>query len=832
MIFRRPTVFISYNQKSGTAIADQIQTRLEPIAQVIRDKITLSDWGSIKDFMKSIRNQDMAVMIITAEYLESSGCMFEVVEAMKDEGWNTHAMFVVTDEVTDIYTAHNWPKYLDYWKKEEINLNHAIKLVGDSTKSIRLAEELRRVKEIQASLFDFLSCVADANNPSVHEAVEKIYRRVNENSSGTWNLKQMPVHDEVTGGNPDALYTLGRTCESRKNGKRDYKKAVSCYRRAAELGHIEAQCHLCAMYELGFGVKINYEKAKYWYRKAAEQEDACGQYLLAASICKQCKGNEREYLEAAEWYQKAAKQEYAPAQSALSKMYERGIGVKQDYEKAAFWFRKTYRLTRQSAEQGDSDAQYRLGGMYMRQNFDFKKNVHTAVKWYTKAAALGHEKAQLYLGELYEKGKDVKQDYGKAIAWYEKAGAQGNICALLRLGDLYSEGKGVERNRFNAQKNYKAAENLLVKAADDGEIWAQNKLAYLYQYGKISETDCDKAIYWYEKAAAQGDTFAMDCLYRIYHSREESETALKWMQQAASLGSHLAMMRLGTMYQRGDRVEQNYDTAIFWYQRAAAQGNSHAINKLGEMYERGLGTGSNMEKAAELYTEYAYVGINYARYRLGHLYENGLGVEQDEGEAAKWYQRAAEHGNKQAQCSLARMYLDGRGVFKDIEIAISWYRRAADGKYGSVHAQCTLGQIYLYGIGVQNDYHEALKWFMAAGAERSDCDAQAYLGYMYENGFGVERDIETALSWYRKSAKWSAIGQLYLGRMYERGVGVPQSDKQAARLYQKAANLGNADAQICLAKIYKRNGDYDKANEWYARAKKQDDRNAFEFLKT
>lgn len=822
MILKRPTVFISYNQKSGDAIADQIQTRLEPVAQVVRDKTSIPDWGSIKDFMKSIRDQDLVVMIITAEYLKSSGCMFEVVEAMKDEDWNKHTMFLVADEVRDIYIPHNWPKYLDHWKTEETDLNHMIEWVGDSTKSIKLAEKLRKVKEIQTSLFDFLSCVADAKNPSIHEAVEKIYQRVNENSLGTENLKETLVYDEAAGSDPDTLYALGRAYETGKGKERDHEKAVSCYRRAAELGHIESQYHLGAAYEWGFGVKVSYEKATYWYQKAAEQGDACGQYLLAVRIYKQSKGNEREYLKAAEWYQKAAEQGYIPAQSALSKMYESGIGVKQDYEKAAFWSQEEYRLTCQAAERGDSDAQYSLGNMYMRGRPGLEKDVWTAVKWYKKAAAQGHKDAQFYLGEMYEKGRDVNQDYGEAIAWYEKVGAQGDTRALLRLGDLYTEGKGVERNYFRAQKNYKAVKDLVVKAADDGEVWAQNKLAYLYQYGRIGETDYDKAIYWYEKAAAQGDTYAMSLLCSIYQGRERNDPkmALKWQQQAASQGDYWAMRALGIMYQRGDGVVQNYDTAIFWYQQAVAQGDFHTIERLGKLYERGLGTGSNMEKAAELYEEYAYIGINYARRRLGYLYENGLGVEQDDGEAARWYQKAAEHGDKRAQYSLACMYLDGRGVFKDVETAISWYRRAADGEHGDMTAQCALGQIYLYGIDVQKDYHEAFKWFMAAGKHHSD--AQAYLGYMYENGFGVERNLETALSWYRKSAKWSDIGQFFLGSMYERGAGVPQSDKQAAMLYQQAANLGNADAQIRLAEIYKRKGNYDKANEWYARAKEQD----------
>lgn len=179
MTQRKPTVFISYNQKSGDAIADQLQKRLETIASVVRDKSSIPDWGSIKSFMKSIRDQDLVVMLITAEYLKSFGCMFEVVEAMKDDGWNRHTMFVVATDAIDIYSPQKWPNYLNYWKDEEAKFNAAIESVGDSVQSIELAEKLRKVKEIEASLFKFLAYVADAKNPDIDEAIEKIYQRVN-----------------------------------------------------------------------------------------------------------------------------------------------------------------------------------------------------------------------------------------------------------------------------------------------------------------------------------------------------------------------------------------------------------------------------------------------------------------------------------------------------------------------------------------------------------------------------------------------------------------------------------------------------------------------------
>lgn len=646
---KKPTIFISYNQKSGNAIADQIQKRLEPIAWVVRDKTSIPDWGSINDFMKTIRNQDLVVMVITAEFLKSSGCMFEVAQAMKDEDWHTHTMFVVADDAADIYIPKNWACYLEHWRQEEAELNHEIELIGDSAKTIKLSEELRKVKETQYSLLDFLSKVADAKNPNITEAVEKIYQRVNKSISETEDSMEVShflSSDEL--GNPETLYSLGR-CYLKGDGKeQDYIKAVQCYRQAAELGHAGAQCNLGIMYEQGKGIRIDEGKARYWYQKSAEQGDVVAQFLLAHIILIQSNGSKVEKLKAAEWYKKAAEQGYINAQSALGKMYKNGHGVKQDYEKAKYWFQKAYQLTRQSAELGNSDAQYSLGNMYKHGTDVLEKNKEAAAEWYRKAARLGNSNAQFALGELYENGEGVTKSYAESMNWYKKAGAQGNINALLRLGDMYTT--GIEKDYLNAQKNYKAAENLLKKLAEHGKVSSQMRLASLYKNGRIGEPDYDKAIYWYEKAAAAGNTSAMYDLYQVYQNKQvySPETAIKWLQQAASQGNITAMMRLGKMYENGDEVEKNDDMAIFWYQRTASIGFSPAIKNLGNMYEQGIGTDSNIKKAVALYTKYAYRGINFACQRLGYLYENGLGVEQNDSEAAVWYQEAAEYGDTNA----------------------------------------------------------------------------------------------------------------------------------------------------------------------------------------
>lgn len=62
----------------------------------------------------------------------------------------------------------------------------------------------------------------------------------------------------------------------------------------------------------------------------------------------------RNYQEAKEWYEKAAEQGHPRAQAALASLYRTGKAGEQDYKKAAEWYEK-------SANQGRASAQFMLG---------------------------------------------------------------------------------------------------------------------------------------------------------------------------------------------------------------------------------------------------------------------------------------------------------------------------------------------------------------------------------------------------------------------------------------------------------------------------------------
>ena len=115
--------------------------------------------------------------------------------------------------------------------------------------------------------------------------------------------------------------------------------------------------------------------------------------------------------------QKSAEQGDADAQDKLGLMYYNGQGVPKDYKEAVKWYTK-------AAEQGDDSARTTLGlCTTMEKVFRGRKE---AVKWYRKAAEQENAIAQYNLG--VRDGEGVPQDYKEAIKWFRKSPNRGMTC--------------------------------------------------------------------------------------------------------------------------------------------------------------------------------------------------------------------------------------------------------------------------------------------------------------------------------------------------------------------------------------------------------------------
>lgn len=112
------------------------------------------------------------------------------------------------------------------------------------------------------------------------------------------------------------------------------------------------------------------------------------------------------------------------------------------------------------------------------------------------------------------------------------------------------------------------------------------------------------------------------------------------IQTLANEGNAAAQNDLGTMYQYGDGVPQDYKEAVHWYKKAADQGSSLAIVNLGYMYDLGLGVPQDKGKAISLYSEGANAGEPRGMINLAEMYRKGDGIEQSDQKAYMWLEIA------------------------------------------------------------------------------------------------------------------------------------------------------------------------------------------------
>lgn len=173
------TIFLSYNWHDGE-IANKIDSHLSnlPNITVRRDIRDIGAWKSISEFMKSIRQQDYAVFIVSDSYLKSKNCMFEVMEMMKEKEYQDKIFPAVVER--GIYDPIKRANYIKYWEKECKNLVEMIKGL-DPANASELSEDLKKYKSIAASMGEFLKIVADRNNPDIQEVEIQIEKAIQNN---------------------------------------------------------------------------------------------------------------------------------------------------------------------------------------------------------------------------------------------------------------------------------------------------------------------------------------------------------------------------------------------------------------------------------------------------------------------------------------------------------------------------------------------------------------------------------------------------------------------------------------------------------------------------
>lgn len=610
-----------------------------------------------------------------------------------------------------------------------------------------------------------------------------------------YNIALELIRKAAEQGEAEAQNNLGRAYFEGHALEKDYEEAVFWFRKAGEQGLSAAQYNLGVCYTEGYGCKTDTDEAYSWLLKAANRGHADAQYRIGAA---EWKSGNRAW--AIQWYQQAAAKGQNEALKTLNKL---GIDFKKDWS--------LYEKLQSAAEQGDAEAQYRLGMCYLEGRGIPKQSVR-AREWFYEAARQGHAEAQYELGRNKSTREDkifwymaaVRQDHEKAKAAlksfgydYEKAlsdlnavrmaAEQGDPIAQYQLGRHYL-------NEENRLLNDGKAAKWFLAAAKQGNAEAQYALSECYAQGRGVARNKEQSHFWFQKAAKSGHPEAKKKIQKEENKRTQYEKIRKEAEQ----GDAISQFYLGEFYFSGFGTLRNIPEAIKWYQEAAKNNDpdspyyAGALYHLGLCYSEGRGVEKSVEKAIALFQEAEKAGSSEAWHKLTSFYElkakagdadaqYTLGRRsKDRDEARSWFFEAAQQGNKKAIEALKELHID----YYKCDQENKAYRQAAE--QGDAKAQTALGYRYLTGQKINRDYNKAVKWFQMA-ATQNYAAAQFYLGYCYYKGAGIDPSYAEAIKWYLQSADQNFTdAQMALGRCYEKGTGVPKNLKEAKKWYTQA----------------------------------------------
>lgn len=271
-----------------------------------------------------------------------------------------------------------------------------------------------------------------------------------------------------------------------------------------------------------------------------------------------------------------AEKGYPKAQFRMGWLYERGIGVPQDYAKARSWYAK-------AMANGEADAIARMGLLY-ELGLGVEKSYDKAAEYYRRAIREGDALGYAHMGYLYETGKGVPRDRERAAEHYRRGMEKGNYLAMTRLGLLYQMGRGVTRDEYKAVELYR-------QAVDHGQPLAMTRLGQMYNLGQGGvPLDHAKALALIGESMRYNLPAAYAFMGFMYENgwevKQDYAEARRLYEKAADQDAPFAELRLGLMYRDGLGVNRDRQKAMYWLERAASKGEDRAEAILLRMKKR------------------------------------------------------------------------------------------------------------------------------------------------------------------------------------------------------------------------------------------------------
>ena len=196
------------------------------------------------------------------------------------------------------------------------------------------------------------------------------------------NMSESKLRQSVENGNAEAMAVLSEMLLEKNRGT-ECKEVFELAQKSADMNCPMGKNSLGILYDIGYCVSQNQQKAFDLYKDAANENEPA-------------------------------------ALSNVGNTYLSGLVVKKDTIQGLKFLEK-------SAMQGFPYAQYQLGSLYYNGGKTIQKNISKGIEWLTLASDQGLPIAQYDLSMIYYNGEsgEITPDYNKAKELCRKAAEQG-----------------------------------------------------------------------------------------------------------------------------------------------------------------------------------------------------------------------------------------------------------------------------------------------------------------------------------------------------------------------------------------------------------------------
>ena len=550
------------------------------------------------------------------------------------------------------------------------------------------------------------------------------------------------IEAKASQGFPRAQFLLGRAYEEGNGHLINNAEALRLYQSSAQLGDSQANYRLVmARWNGELNYPVDGQPLLALLEKQGSAADPGLHYQAGDAYRTGTHGLPFDLARANQYFEAAAKYGSTAGQARMADNYFRGIGVAQDFNKAA-------QLAQQSLSAQPISATV-LAFLYRVGVGGLPRDPAQSLAMMKDAADRGNAFGKAELARGFD-GNPTES--GSGLPYSEmKRTVEANGLALPpmneRAADVFQR-LGANNPRFTIVQLAK-----FHKSASEVEK-AANEKDKLKQFKELAKIDWQN-VYLLGRAYLHGDGVTVE--------RERARNLLNWSCYEGFLKE--ACEQLAWAY--------------YFEERAA-----RAVGK--------VSTGSSMFSVTAAKADRdAPTAVSAYLCAIGEVTLFFTAAEQRSA-----LRRAAAGGIADAQIELG--YLGLKGAPADRPEGLRYLEMAAKSDPNGMYA---LGVMLANGYyDVAEDRPRAIALFRAAAAE-DQINAIHMLALAYEKGIVVKMDHPTALQWAMKAAlAGHAKDQLLVARLLQNGMDVPSDPAKSLEWMQKAAANGDPVAKAELAK--------------------------------